>query len=174
MHELPLSVVARLAEVTQDVEQEEDVDEEICHDRGRGGAAAEVEGAGGDLGELASQDLRGSPVRSSRSRGLGPVRDRPYSGPVRVFGDRNLRGRFWERGVCGRRHDMRGRGTRQDPSFPFTPLQDIDGVDGLCWAPESATPPPAHNFFFFRIYLKQICVLCFSEYSEAWMRLIQA
>ena len=39
-------------------------------------------------------------------------------------------------------------------TYPFlTPLQSIDRVDGLCWAPESATPPPAHNFFFFRIYL---------------------
>ena len=55
--------------------------------------------AGSDLGELVSQDLGGSPVRSSRSRGLGPVRDRPYSGPVHVFGDRNLRGRFGN-GVC--------------------------------------------------------------------------
>ena len=43
--------------------------------------------AGSDLGELVSQDLGGSPVRSSRSRGLGPVRDRPYLGPVHVFGD---------------------------------------------------------------------------------------
>ena len=32
MHELPLSVVARLAEVTQDVEQKEDVDEEVESD----------------------------------------------------------------------------------------------------------------------------------------------
>ena len=53
------------------------------HVRMESRSACSVMRAGSDLGELVSQDLCGSPVRSSRSRGLGPVRDRPYSGPVR-------------------------------------------------------------------------------------------